>query len=58
MTTIRLALAALALSALPALAGGASFDLPRLDFGPSAPVTQGCAAPTVPGSGAGCSTGR
>lgn len=46
MTTLRLALAALTLSALPALAGSGAFDLPRLDFGTRATAsTSGAAAP-------------
>ncbi|MFN3969919.1 MAG: hypothetical protein ACK4GO_01020 [Gemmobacter sp.] len=58
MTTIRLALAALSLSALPAMAGSLVFDLPRLDFGTPAPVTQGCASPATPGPAMGCRTGK
>lgn len=55
MTVIRLALATLALSTLPALAGPGTFDLPRLDFGtPRADVTQSCADATRPGAPAGC----
>lgn len=56
MKTFHLTLAALALgvAALPALAGGISFDLPRLDFPAPAPATSGadasrdCTLPLLP----------
>ncbi|HMO06221.1 MAG TPA: hypothetical protein PKD10_01060 [Paracoccaceae bacterium] len=54
MTTLRLALAAFALSAMPALAGQTAFDLPRLDFGTAAATStsgapaSACTAPACP----------
>lgn len=55
MKTIRLALGALAFSALPALAGTAVFDLPRLDFETTRPdATRACADMTRPAAPAGC----
>jgi hypothetical protein len=49
MTRLRLSLAALALSAVPALAGGLpAFDLPRLDFGPVAGLSTSGPVPVPP----------
>lgn len=53
MTHIRTALTALAfgLAALPALAVGNSFDLPRLEFpAPGTETSRDCATVAVPGA--------
>ncbi|QYK41900.1 MAG: hypothetical protein KF887_01790 [Paracoccaceae bacterium] len=48
MTKLRLAIAALAVSAAPAFAGGIpAFDLPRLDFGATATMSSSGVAPVA-----------
>ncbi|WP_284164096.1 hypothetical protein [Frigidibacter sp. SD6-1] len=49
MSLIRTASVAilLGLAALPAAAGGFSFDIPRLDFPTDAGVTRGCTGPAT-----------
>ncbi len=61
MTYIRATFAALAfgLMALPAMAGGISFDLPRLDFpAPSTETSRDCGALALPGAPQPCTEGR
>lgn len=53
MKTLRAPIVALCLSlvALPAAAGGISFDLPRLDFpAPGADTSRDCMLPILPGA--------
>jgi hypothetical protein len=52
-----IAAAALAFSAFPAMAGGFSFDLPRLDFpAPTVSTSRGCATHDAPGLPTFCET--
>ena len=57
MNRIRVILTAVSLGivALPAAAGGISFDLPRLEFpAPGTETSRDCVAPLLPGSPAAC----